>query len=109
MPTIDIMTKDLFFRAKIEETARAVGAAKPRYVSSPDQVQADLVLLELGPRTGGAETVGQIIASAPRARIVAFGSHIDTETLARAKVMARSRFVQELPRILSSGVAGPPS
>jgi len=109
------LTADLFFRSKIEETAKALGLARPRFASSAEQAGAfaseegeALVLLELGPRTGGVDAVAKIRAAAPAARIVAFGSHVDTETLARARelgaaeVMARSRFVQEMPRVMGA-------
>ncbi len=112
MTDVIAVTADLFFRAKIEETARALGAPRPRFASSAEQAGAlagqgaPLVLLELGPRTGGVEAVASILAAAPGARLVAFGSHVDTETLARARalgaaeVLARSAFVKEMPRIL---------
>ena len=113
------LTADLFFRAKIEEAAKALGLERPRFAASVQQAAEQaaklgreaggpvLVLLELGPRTGGVDAVATIVAAAPAARVVAFGSHVDTETLERARslgaaeVMARSRFVQEMPRILS--------
>ncbi|HZU96753.1 MAG TPA: hypothetical protein VFF73_08690 [Planctomycetota bacterium] len=109
------VTADLFFRAKIEEAAKALGLERPRFASSAQQAAEQaaaqgggaLVLLELGPRTGGVDAVATILSGAPSARVVAFGSHVDTETLERARalgaaeVMARSRFVQEMPRILS--------
>lgn len=115
--TIIALTADLFFRAKIEETAKALGLERPRPASSPDHAgtlareEAEkggagaLVLVELSPRTGGVEAVEKIRAAAPTARVVAFGSHVDTETLARARelgateVMARSQFVKDMPRI----------
>ncbi len=108
------LTADLFFRSKIEETAKALGLERPRFASSAEQAGSlasgsELVLLELGPRTGGVEAVARIKEAAPSARIVAFGSHVDTETLERARqlgateVMARSRFVQEMARIMGAG------
>jgi DNA-binding NarL/FixJ family response regulator len=108
------LTADLFFRSKIEETAKALGLARPRFASSAEQAGSlvsgtELVLLELGPRTGGVDAVAQIKKAAPEARVVAFGSHVDTETLERARqlgaseVMARSKFVQEMPRIMGAG------
>jgi DNA-binding NarL/FixJ family response regulator len=111
------LTADLFFRAKIEEAAKALGLARPRFASSAEQAgklageepaPGALVLLELGPRTGGVEAVAKIKELAPGARIVAFGSHVDTETLERARslgateVMARSRFANEMPRIMGT-------
>ncbi|MBI3725930.1 DNA-binding response regulator [bacterium] len=102
----DAITGDLFFRAKIEEAARAVGAPLPRFVSSAEKVSAELVILELSPRTGGVEAVAKILERSPGARVVAFGSHVDTEMLDRARslgaaeVMPRSRFVREMGRIL---------
>jgi hypothetical protein len=100
------VTADLFFRAKIEETAKALGLERPRPLARPEDAGEGLVLLELGERTGGVEAVGRILAASPGARVVAFGSHVDQATLDRARelgaaeVMARSKFTRELPRIL---------
>jgi DNA-binding NarL/FixJ family response regulator len=108
------LTADLFFRSKIEETAKALGLERPRFASNAEQAGAlaaahetgDIVFVELGPRTGGVEAIARIHAASPSARIVAFGSHVDTETLERARelgaseVMARSRFVQEMGRLM---------
>lgn len=105
-PSVTGITADLFFRAKIEETARAAGLPRPSFVPRPELAKGDVVLLELGPRTGGVEAVARIHEAAPAARIVAFGSHVDAATLARAlelgasESMPRSRFARELPRIL---------
>ena len=112
-PEVTAITADLFFRAKIEETAKAAGLARPRFVSNPEQATGSLVLLELGPRTGGVEAVAKIKAAAPLARVVAFGSHVDAATLERARelgateAMARSRFTRELVRILRGERADP--
>jgi DNA-binding NarL/FixJ family response regulator len=110
---IHAVTADLFFRAKIEEGAKAAGVPKPRFAGSAEQAgtaaaleTGALVLLELGPKTGGVDAVARILEKAPSARVVAFGSHVDTETLARARelgaaeVMARSQFVKDMTRIL---------
>ena len=35
--TVFVFTADLFFRAKIEEAAKALGLEKPRFVSSAEQ------------------------------------------------------------------------
>lgn len=111
----DAITSDLFFRARIEEAAKAVSAPKPRFVSSAENVSADLVILELSPRTGGVEAVARILEKCPNARVVAFGSHVDTETLERARalgaaeVMPRSRFVREMGRILLGQSAPSPA
>jgi DNA-binding NarL/FixJ family response regulator len=101
-----VLTGDLFFRAKIEETAKALGLPRPLPLRSADEARGALVLLELGPRTGGVEKVAEIMKASPDARVIAFGSHVDTETLERARelgaadVMPRSRFVRELASIL---------
>src|SRR4051794_30874617 len=100
-----VLTGDLFFRAKIEETAKQLGLARPLPLADASKAAGALVLLELGPRTP-VEKVGEILAAAPGVRVIAFGSHVDTATLDRARalgaseVMARSRFVRELPEIL---------
>ena len=112
------LSADLFFRAKIEEAAKALGLERPRSASSADHAgtlakeEAEktgapvLVLVELSERTGGVGAVEKIRAAAPPARVVAYGSHVDTATLARARelgaseVLARSQFVKDMPRIM---------
>ena len=55
--------------------------------------------------------LGEVCASPPR--VVAYGSHVDTQTLRAAReagcdvVLPRSKFVEDLPRELPAWLAGP--
>lgn len=64
-----------------------------------------LVLIDLHSR-GAIQAIPAAREAAPTATIVAFGSHVETETLQAAReagadrVMARSAFVRELPALV---------
>jgi DNA-binding NarL/FixJ family response regulator len=85
---------DLMDRSKVQ--AAVPGATFARDPAAA--AGADVVVVDLA-RFG--DTIGDIRAHAPGARIVAFGPHVDDELLARAGeagadvVMARSRFFRD--------------
>ena len=99
-------TGDLFFRAKIEATARALGI--PLQVSAAAAAPAGgafagciVDLDSIG--AGGLARAVEVAAGHPT---VGFLSHVNVELAQRARaagigeVMPRSRFSAELPRIL---------
>jgi len=112
MADVIALVNDLFFQAKMQETARNVGVAL-NIVSSGDalvqEAQPDassLVIVDLN--AGGAiEAVQRLHASGNQRPIVAFLSHVQTELAERARaagcreVMPRSKFTQDLASILS--------
>jgi CheY-like chemotaxis protein len=132
MPDAIALVDDLFFQAKMTETARHIGVDL-KTVSDNDAFlreaaanPAALLLLDLNARAKPLEALkrlaelAQSSAQAPsnaelaeRApnnasprRIIAFLSHVQTDLAAQARaagcdeVMPRSKFTQELPRIL---------
>ena len=69
-----------------------------------DVSDADVVIIDLGHHPNA---VGTVRRSAPEALIVAFGSHVDEETLAAARlagadrVLPRSRFFRDPPAAMA--------
>lgn len=70
-----LVTRDLFFRAKLEALVELCGYAAVR--SGP----ARHAVLELGP--GALEQVRELVAAGTR--VVAFGSHVGAEELREAR------------------------
>lgn len=112
---------DIFFLAKIQETARQLGVTVEPL--SPDHLDAHAlpgsaraILLDLNHRSGRALTVLEALKSNPASQpvpVVAFLSHVQTDLVQAARaagcdrVMARSAFSQQLPALLRElGEAG---
>lgn len=102
------------FQPRIESAVRALGL-KPSVVAgdffSPDDVPA-LVVLDLHEASGDAlRSIGA--AKAAGARVLAFGRHTDLAVLRAARgagadrVVPRSQFVEELPRLIADLVSLP--
>lgn len=109
------LIRDLFFRAKIDAVAAAVGA-EVEYASSLDaiaprcaEINPSIILADLSDATFPAlETLNQIRAAAPKARVVGFASHVDLKSLKAAReagydlTLSRSEFTTQLPDLLKS-------
>jgi CheY-like chemotaxis protein len=112
--TILAVVEDIFFLAKIQQTARQLGVTVEPL--APDALterllhnEACAILLDLNYRSGRAIAVLEALKNNPVTRpvpVVAFLSHVQTD-LARAaraagcdRVMARSAFSQQLPSLL---------
>jgi hypothetical protein len=98
---------DLFFQSRISATAR-IANRNVRYVSptSLDEIHGfQLALIDLDATEAIAPVIEQVRARG-EGTIVAFGPHVDTDRrkAARAagadRVLAKSKFVTDLPRIL---------
>jgi DNA-binding NarL/FixJ family response regulator len=115
MADVIVLIDDLFFQAKLFETAKQTGTSL-KTVSTSDQLlmaaaaspQA-LIIVDLNARQGPLEAIEKLGAHAtgnPR-RIIAFLSHVQTDLAERAQaagcqeVIPRSKFTQNLPAILS--------
>ena len=108
------VVEDIFFLAKIQQTARQLGITVESV--APDALQNSLagsdagaVLLDLNHRSGKAISALEGLRTDPATRsvpVVAFLSHVQTDLgqAARAagcnRVMARSAFSQQLPVLL---------
>jgi DNA-binding NarL/FixJ family response regulator len=111
---------DLFFSARIKETARQVGA--PIEIVTPAKLKGileerlaegtvDSVILDLN--AAGAVGVIQALKAGQRTRkvpIIGFASHVAKDLIAAARdagcdqVLARSAFTTRLPELLASPV-----
>jgi hypothetical protein len=113
------LAADLIFATRIASAIEAAGA-EPRMVEDGaalwDAIERwpELVLIDLA--TPGWENPVRRAKSLPHTRsipIVAFGSHVDTDKLKLARqagcdhAWARSRFVEELPRLLKDTLHPP--
>jgi CheY-like chemotaxis protein len=107
---------DLFFHAKVAETARQLGvelriftAAEPM-LAEMEKETPKLVMLDLNARADAVGAIARVQQAAARAggeiAVVAFLSHVQTELAERAKaagceeVMPRSVFTRNLATIL---------
>ncbi len=108
------VVEDIFFLAKIQQTARQLGITVESV--APDALQEKLgqkvpsaILLDLNHRSGKAIAVLEGLKDNPASRsipVVAFLSHVQTDLAQAARaagcerVMARSAFSQQLPMLL---------
>jgi CheY-like chemotaxis protein len=116
--TIVALVEDLFFLAKIQETAKAVGV---RVVTGDvrggsatiAEAHPQAIFLDLNSRGLPAVDWIRALKADPATRpirIVGFVSHVQEELISAARavgcdsVMARSAFTQQLPNILRSFV-----
>jgi CheY-like chemotaxis protein len=106
---------DLFFVAKVRETAKHTGVTLETASTGDALLQAAaaspaaLILVDLNARQGALEAVERLCAhngqGNPR-RVIAFLSHVQTDLAERARaagcaeVMPRSKFTQNLAEIL---------
>jgi CheY-like chemotaxis protein len=114
MADVIALVDDLFFMAKMQETARRLGVVL-KTVSSGDALVADssasepaLIIVDLNARQGPLEAIEQLCTSGNQRPVIAFLSHVQVELAERARaagcreVMPRSKFAQNLSEILSS-------
>ncbi|MFZ0962528.1 MAG: response regulator [Terriglobia bacterium] len=112
--TIVALVNDLFFLAKIQETAKALGIAVvtgnirggPAAIA---EAQPRAVFLDLNARAFSAIEWVRALKADPATRpirIVGFVSHVEEQLISAARaagcdsVMARSAFTQQLPSLL---------
>jgi len=111
MADVVALIDDLFFQAKVLETAKKIGVSV-KMVTTPDALlsasQQDapaLIVVDLNARSGGIAAVERLRAAGNLRPVVAFLSHVQVDLAERAKaagceVMSRSRFTQDLAGIL---------
>jgi len=113
MADVLALVDDLFFQAKILETAKHAGVAV-RTCATSDALLNEianhtpkLIVVDLNARSQPVEALQRIRSSAPKASVVAFLSHVQTELAAAARaagcstVMSRSQFARDLATILA--------
>ncbi len=121
-PTGVLLSRDLIFTSKVTGTARALGH---QVLTAGNQALAVSMIEQWAPRAVFVDlAAGELVEPtalaafrhlAPEATFLAFGSHVDTESLAAAgaagcdPVMPRSRFTRELPDLIRRYLGDPPT
>jgi DNA-binding NtrC family response regulator len=113
MAQVVALVDDLFFQAKLLETAKQVGV-EVRTCSTADALDAEiaraapkLIVVDLNARSGPFEALERLQAGGARIPLIAFLSHVQVDLAARARaagcaeVMPRSKFTQNLATILA--------
>ena len=121
-PAVVILEPDLFFSVRLEDVVRAAGGdpvtieTAGRFVAAVESTFPVLALLDLK-TSGDWETAIRQCKMKPHTRqtpIYAFGSHVDTATLQKARkagadhAWARSRMMEELVAVVNRHVHPPP-
>jgi DNA-binding NtrC family response regulator len=113
MAQVLALIDDLFFQAKLLETAKLVGV-ELRACATADALDAEivkaaprLIVVDLNARSGPFEAIERLQAAGAGIPLVAFLSHVQADLAARARaagcldVMPRSKFTQNLATILA--------
>jgi len=112
------LVDDLFFRAKIVETARLVGVELTCFATPQDLVDEArakppaLVVMDLNASNDPLPAIEQL-APGNSTPLIAFLSHVQKDLAERARqagctnVMPRSQFSKELPAILARAKIAP--
>jgi hypothetical protein len=116
-----VVVKDLFFTARIRETARGVGAVAT-FARTPDEIAAalaagaaDLAIVDLTtPGWDYDRLLGALDGAAPRPAVLGYTTHV----LARQtqpwharcdRVVTKETLTQDLAAILRDGIAARPA
>jgi DNA-binding NtrC family response regulator len=113
MAQVVALVDDLFFQAKLLETAKQVGV-EVRTCSTAEALEAEiarvapkLIVVDLNARSGPFEALERLQAGGAGIPLIAFLSHVQVDLAARARaagcadVMPRSKFTQNLATILA--------
>lgn len=119
MAQVLALVDDLFFQAKLLETAKQLGV-ELRACATPDALIAEaaisaprLVVVDLNARTRPLEAVARMHKTAPAIPLIAFLSHVQVDLAEQARaagcanVMPRSKFTKELATILAQVKSDP--
>ncbi|MGA8013426.1 MAG: response regulator [Candidatus Acidiferrales bacterium] len=113
MADVVALIDDIFFQAKLLESAKQVGV-EVRTCTTADALDAEiakavprLVVVDLNARSGPFEVLERLQAGSAKIPIIAFLSHVQVDLADRARaagcidVMPRSKFTQNLATILA--------
>jgi len=113
MADVVAFVDDLFFQAKILETAKQIGVGV-HMCSAPDALDAEiaralpkLVVVDLNARSNPLEAIARVRAGGREIPLVAFLSHVQLDLAESARaagcrdVMPRSKFTQNMATILA--------
>jgi DNA-binding NarL/FixJ family response regulator len=107
------LVDDIFFQAKMLETAKHAGVEMKSFTSGEallaelNQAPPKLIVIDLNARQAPVETIACLRSRAAQTPVVAFFSHVQTELAQRARdagcteVMPRSKFTKDLGAIFS--------
>ena len=96
MAQVAALVDDLFFQAKIMETAQQLGVQLKTFGTGPAllaevlQTAPRLVIIDLNARQGAIEAIEQLHALAASVPIVAFLSHVQTDLAAQARAAGKA-------------------
>lgn len=109
-----LASSDFFFTTRIRDTARAlgltvhIGSGTAELARLLDQESPRLLIIDLDSQSAVLPDVSGWRAHCADLQVIAFGSHVETELLGRAreagcqKVLARSRFTTQLAELLQT-------
>jgi DNA-binding NtrC family response regulator len=113
MAEVVALIDDIFFQAKLLETAKQVGV-EVRTCATVNALDAEiaratprLIVVDLNARSGAFEALERLQAGGGKIPLIAFLSHVQVDLAERARaagctdVMPRSKFTQNLATILS--------
>lgn len=113
MARVLALIDDIFFQAKLFETAKQVGV-ELRACATPDVLEAEiakappkLVVIDLNAHANPLDAVSRVQASGRAIPLIGFLSHVQLDLAERARaagcgeVMPRSKFTRNLATILS--------
>jgi len=113
MAQVLALIDDIFFQAKLLETAKQLGV-EVRTCTTADALEAEiakappeLVVIDLNARSNPLEAIERVQASGRQISLIGFLSHVQVDLAERARaagcrdVMPRSKFTQNMATILS--------
>ena len=119
MAQVLALVDDLFFQAKLVETAKLLGV-ELRTCSTPDALLAEsakaaprLIVVDLNARSSPLQAVAEMHRTAPAIPLIAFLSHVQVDLAEQARaagcarVMPRSQFTKDLATILAQAKSDP--
>jgi DNA-binding NtrC family response regulator len=119
MAHVVALVDDLFFQAKMLETAKHLGV-ELRTCTTPDALDAEiakskprLVVVDLNARGNPLDAVARMRANAAEIPLLGFLSHVQVDLADRARaagchdVMPRSKFTRDLATILGQAKSEP--
>jgi len=113
MARILALVDDLFFQARLRETARHVGvevqtvATGEAFLAEAQRESPALAVVDLNARTAAVEAIATLRAAGLHTPVIGFFSHVQAELAERARaagcdrLLPRSQFTRELPTILA--------
>jgi CheY-like chemotaxis protein len=113
MAQVLALIDDLFFHAKVQETAKQLGVqlrictTAEALLTELEKEAPKLVVVDLNARSNPFSVIEQVQGTGRAVPLIAFLSHVQTELAERARaagcreVMPRSQFTRDLATILS--------